>query len=71
MTGTREIKEPFIAQPGELVTFSTHVDLETIAGEVKRIIGVYDRVLEKCGHCGQWGAVMCSCPQCGAPIDPK
>lgn len=28
-------------------------------------------VLEKCDHCGHWGAVMCECPKCGAPIDPK
>ena len=28
-------------------------------------------VLEKCDHCGHWGAVMCECPKCDAPIDPK
>ena len=30
-----------------------------------------ERVLEKCGHCGQWGAIMCACRYCGAPIDPQ
>ena len=29
-----------------------------------------NKPIVKCAHCGQWGAVMCACPQCGAPIDP-
>lgn len=49
---------------------SKRVEIGAIVTAVKKSMG-YDRVLEKCVHCGQWGAVMCACPQCGAPIDPK
>ena len=46
------------------------ITIDSIVESVKKSMGL-DRVLEKCGHCGQWGAVMCACPQCGAPIDPQ
>lgn len=41
-----------------------------LIAQIKKELGI-DRVLEKCTHCGQWGAVMCACPHCGAPIDPR
>ena len=28
-----------------------------------------DKVVIKCGHCGQWGARFCECRKCGAPIE--
>lgn len=49
---------------------TNRLTIDSIVKLVKSSLG-YDRVLEKCTHCGQWGAVMCSCPNCGAPIDPK
>jgi hypothetical protein len=49
---------------------SKTTSMQSIADFVKKEIGIYDRVLEKCAHCGQWGAVMCACRTCGAPIDP-
>lgn len=42
-----------------------------LIGMVRKELGYMVRVLEKCSHCGQYGAVMCACPSCGAPIDPK
>ena len=42
---------------------------DLVAG-IKKELGYYPQVLKKCIHCGQWGAVMCACPACGAPIDP-
>lgn len=29
------------------------------------------KVIVKCGHCGQWGAAMTACRHCGSPIDPE
>lgn len=50
---------------------NTHrLSIDSIVQAVKKSAG-YDRVLEKCPACGQWGAVMCECPKCGHPIDPK
>ena len=42
----------------------------TLSNLIKSI-GYPEKVLEKCPACGQWGAVMCECPKCGHPIDPK
>ena len=39
--------------------------------QIKAELGFYKNPLRKCGHCGQYGAVFCECPKCGAPIDPK
>lgn len=50
---------------------SVRLEMPDVVKAVKNAIGLYDRVLEKCSFCGQWGAVMCECPKCGAPIDPK
>ena len=44
--------------------------MDDIIAKVKKSLG-FERVLEKCPACGQWGAVMCACPHCGHPIDPK
>lgn len=44
--------------------------LKSIKESIKKELGYMVRVLEKCKHCGQYGAVMCACPHCGAPIDP-
>lgn len=52
------------------VTMESLINHDEIVAKVKKSLG-YDRVLEKCTHCGQWGAVMCACPHCGAPIDPR
>lgn len=38
---------------------------------IKDELGFYNNPLKKCQHCRQWGAVMCSCVKCGAPIDPQ
>lgn len=52
------------------VRIDSIINHDEIVAKVKKSLG-YDRVLEKCTHCGQWGAVMCACPHCGAPIDPR
>jgi hypothetical protein len=26
------------------------------------------KVIIRCSHCGQWGAVKCACKHCGAPM---
>jgi hypothetical protein len=46
------------------------VSFEMVNDEIKRELGYYKNPLKKCVHCGQWGAVMCECVKCGAPIDP-
>jgi hypothetical protein len=58
----------FLASNNESSGKVTFVDL---ISNLKKELGYQVRVLEKCSHCGQWGAVMCACPHCGAPIDPK
>ncbi len=56
------------ADTGESYTYTP--DVQSIVAAVKKSLGM-ERVLEKCLYCGQWGAVMCACPSCGHPIDPK
>lgn len=55
---------------GSLDGINARLSFGSIVEAVKKSMG-YERVLEKCTYCGHWGAVMCACPQCGAPIDPK
>ena len=48
----------------------TKMRLGDLAEQIKAELGYYKDPLKKCKHCGQWGAVMCACVSCGAPIDP-
>jgi hypothetical protein len=47
-----------------------NLSLDTLKEQIKAELGYYKNPLKKCRHCGQWGAVMCECVKCGAPIDP-
>lgn len=46
------------------------ISLDTVAEQVKKMLGYLEKPLIKCSHCGQWGAAYCACRTCGAPIDP-
>lgn len=46
------------------------LDIARLVEKIKGEVGAPERVLEKCGYCGQWGAVMTACQYCGSPIDP-
>lgn len=46
------------------------IGMDQIVAQVRQAMGIYDKVLAKCSHCLQYGAIMCACPHCGAPIDP-
>jgi hypothetical protein len=43
-------------------------DMEIVGRNLLQYIAP-EKVIKKCGHCGQWGAVQCACRSCGAPID--
>lgn len=58
----------FVAQTEKIGT--AKVTMKSLIDQVKESLGYYPEVLKKCKYCGQWGAVMCACPACGAPIDP-
>jgi hypothetical protein len=45
-------------------------DSNQVFKEIKEAVDPGD-VIVKCRHCGQYGAVKCPCPMCGAPIDPE
>lgn len=55
----------------ELYQQPPELDISDIVKSVKKELGVIDNPLRKCIYCGQWGAVHCDCPKCGAPIDPE
>lgn len=55
------------ARSSVLLTSDMVASLADMASRWRALSG---NVLEKCQHCGQWGAVMCQCRHCGAPIDP-
>lgn len=44
---------------------------ESVLELVRQELGIVKNPITKCQHCGQWGAVFCACPKCGAPIDPS
>jgi uncharacterized Fe-S radical SAM superfamily protein PflX len=54
---------------GDVMSASTVNDIIEAVSKLQTIYP--EKVLEKCTYCGQWGAVQCACPACGAPIDPK
>lgn len=43
---------------------------ESIIEIMEKHLGIVRNPITKCQHCGQYGAVFCACPKCGAPIDP-
>lgn len=61
-----EITNSFNLVPGDSVQFKA----PQLIDHIKASLGYYPEVLKKCTHCGQWGAIMCACRSCGAPIDP-
>ena len=53
---------------------STDITLgQSTINQIREALGLdyHKSVLRKCAHCGQYGAVQCACPHCGAPIDPE